>query len=194
MPRIRHVYIYIYIYGFSISVQPEITSLLRVFSMLKNVFQKLAGLWLAGEVVNHVGLYESKVAEGCSAFQRRSCYCHVIHIWKIQQIIYTSIHPCCYHLAHNSLELHMANGTGNRGLCVPISITQGNCLMVLGKWRNAIKKRETNRKHQCSLYSFYIRNCLITNSQIYYNWHIMAKHFHFGSIVRAKWGKNNNNS
>ena len=34
-------------------------------------------------------------------------YCHVIHIWKIQQIIYTGIHPCCYHLAHNSLELHI---------------------------------------------------------------------------------------
>ena len=39
----------------------------------KNVFQKLAGLWLVGEVINHVGLYGSKVAEGCSAFQRRSC-------------------------------------------------------------------------------------------------------------------------
>ena len=39
----------------------------------KNVFQKLAGLWLAGEVVNYVGLHGSKVAEGCSAFQRRSC-------------------------------------------------------------------------------------------------------------------------
>ena len=36
-------------------------------------FQKLAGLWLVGEMVNHVGLYGSKVAEGCSAFQRRSC-------------------------------------------------------------------------------------------------------------------------
>ena len=35
--------------------------------------QKLAGLWLVGEVVNHVVLYGSKVAEGCSAFQRRSC-------------------------------------------------------------------------------------------------------------------------
>ena len=35
--------------------------------------QKLAGLWLAGEVVNHVGLYGSKAAEGLSAFQRRSC-------------------------------------------------------------------------------------------------------------------------
>ena len=35
--------------------------------------QKLAGLWLAGEVVNHVGIYGSKAAEGVSAFQRRSC-------------------------------------------------------------------------------------------------------------------------
>ena len=38
-----------------------------------NVFQKLAGLWLVAEVVNHVGLYGYKVAEGCSVFQRQSC-------------------------------------------------------------------------------------------------------------------------
>ena len=31
----------------------------------KEVFQKLAGLWLFGEVVNHVGLYGSKAAKGC---------------------------------------------------------------------------------------------------------------------------------
>ena len=41
--------------------------------MLKKKIQKLAGLWLVGEVVNRVGLYGSKVAEGCSAFQRQSC-------------------------------------------------------------------------------------------------------------------------
>ena len=55
-----------------------ITSLLKgFFSNVKKktfFFQKLAGLWLVGEVVNHVGLYGSKVAEGCSAFQRRSCF------------------------------------------------------------------------------------------------------------------------
>ena len=53
-------------------------NVLHAFSvqcLKKNVFQKLAGLWLVGEVVNHVGLYRSKVAEGCSAFQRRSCFC-----------------------------------------------------------------------------------------------------------------------
>ena len=33
-------------------------------------FLKLAGLWLVGEVV---AIYGSKVAEGFSAFQRRSC-------------------------------------------------------------------------------------------------------------------------
>ena len=37
------------------------------------IFKKLAGLWLAGEVVNHVWIYWSKAAEGCSAFKRRSC-------------------------------------------------------------------------------------------------------------------------
>ena len=35
--------------------------------------QKLTGLWLVGVVINHVGIYGSKVAEGLSAFQRRSC-------------------------------------------------------------------------------------------------------------------------
>ena len=37
-------------------------------------FQKLAGLWLAGEMVDHIGIYGSKVAEGLSAIQRRSCF------------------------------------------------------------------------------------------------------------------------
>ena len=40
----------------------------------------MAGLWLAGEVVNHVGIYGSKAAEGLSAFQRRSCYCIALFI------------------------------------------------------------------------------------------------------------------
>ena len=44
--------------------------------MFKKKIQKLAGLWLAGEVVNHVGIYGSKAAEGLSAFQRRSCLTH----------------------------------------------------------------------------------------------------------------------
>ena len=33
----------------------------------------MAGLWLAGEMVNRIGIYGSKVAEGLSAFQRLSC-------------------------------------------------------------------------------------------------------------------------
>ena len=89
MPRIRHllanIYTYIYIdiditlsisdmdflYQFNLSLH-HFWGLF--FSMLKKkIFQKLAGLWLVGKVVNHVGLYGSKVAEGCSAFQRRSC-------------------------------------------------------------------------------------------------------------------------
>ena len=35
-------------------------------------FQKLAGLWSVGEMDNHIWIYGSKVAEGFSAFQRRS--------------------------------------------------------------------------------------------------------------------------
>ena len=33
----------------------------------------MADLWLVGEMVNRIGIYGSKVAEGLSAFQRRSC-------------------------------------------------------------------------------------------------------------------------
>ena len=40
---------------------------------VKKDFQKLAGLWLAGEMVNRIGIYGSKVAEVLSAFQRQSC-------------------------------------------------------------------------------------------------------------------------
>ena len=34
--------------------------------------QKLADLWLVGEMINRIGIYGSTVAEGLSAFQRRS--------------------------------------------------------------------------------------------------------------------------
>ena len=44
------------------------------FNVKKKKIQKLAGLWLAGKIVDHIGIYGSKVAEGLSAFQRRSCY------------------------------------------------------------------------------------------------------------------------
>ena len=44
------------------------------FNANKKIFKNLAGLWLAGEMVDHIGIYGSKVAEGLSAFQRRSCF------------------------------------------------------------------------------------------------------------------------
>ena len=59
------------------SVGPEVAPLFTISfecKKKKKKNQKLAGLWLAGEVVNHVGIYGSKAAEGLSAFQRRSCY------------------------------------------------------------------------------------------------------------------------
>ena len=85
-PNPTYIYIYIYDaldnrYGFSMSVQHGIdcTIFHSFFSWQvwkKKVFlnfQKLAGLGLVGEVDNHVAIYGSKVAEGFSAFQRRSC-------------------------------------------------------------------------------------------------------------------------
>ena len=52
----------------------DCTTFHNFLPMFKKKIQKLAGLWLAGEVANHVGIYGSKAAEGLSAFQRRSCY------------------------------------------------------------------------------------------------------------------------
>ena len=52
----------------------DCTTFHNFLPMFKKKNQKLAGLWLAGEVVNHVRIYGSKAAEGLSAFQRRSCF------------------------------------------------------------------------------------------------------------------------
>ena len=40
-------------------------------------------VWLVGEVGNHVAIYESKVAEGFSAFQRRSCFYGAVSVKDI---------------------------------------------------------------------------------------------------------------
>ena len=50
----------------------EADALVSNWAMKHFDFQKLASLWLAGEMVNHVGIYGSKAAEGLSAFQRQS--------------------------------------------------------------------------------------------------------------------------
>ena len=143
------------------------------------------------------GKCRAKALEAFSSYMPQVCERDCTHVRNkmVQNMTMTmtmTIHPRCYHLAQNSLKLHMAKRTGSRGLCAPISIIQGNCLMVLGKWRDAIKKKQTNKKKQqqkCSLYSFYAHYCLITNSQIYYSWPIITYHFHFGSAISAKWGK-----
>ena len=83
----------------------DCTTFHNFLPMFKKKIQKLAGLWLAGEVVNHVGIYGSKAAEGLSAFQRRSC--SGIRLWKYpftveinlktrQQLALMAI-PCCRH-------------------------------------------------------------------------------------------------
>ena len=49
-------------------------------------FQMLTGLWLAVEVVDHVGFYEYKAAKGFSAFQRRFWYCLLdpaLSLWNV---------------------------------------------------------------------------------------------------------------
>ena len=63
------------IWSWSSSVQPEIATLLTIsFQYLKKRFSKVGRSVIGCQVVNHVGIYGSKAAEGLSAFQRRSCF------------------------------------------------------------------------------------------------------------------------
>ena len=68
---------------FKLEVDPHHFNL-RIHHFLQFHFsvrkQKLEGLWLAGKVVNHVGIYGSEVAEGFSVFQLRS--------WKVRCLCY----------------------------------------------------------------------------------------------------------
>ena len=64
-------------YQFNLRLIAELFTVSFQFLEKKNIFknfQKLAGLWLVGKVVNHVGIFGSKAAESLSAFQRRSCH------------------------------------------------------------------------------------------------------------------------
>ena len=86
MPRTRHKYIHTdmtlaiidrdFPYQFNLRLIAQLFTvsvqfLKKMFSKFN--FQKLAGLWLVGKVVNHIGMYGSRAAEGLSASQRRSC-------------------------------------------------------------------------------------------------------------------------
>ena len=80
----------------------DCTTFHNFLPMFKKKIQKLAGLWLAGEVVNHVGIYGSKAAEGLSAFQRRSCRISatsprvqcVKHVLSFSVAIFAAYCPC----------------------------------------------------------------------------------------------------
>ena len=79
-------------YGFTYQFNLRVLAQLFTVSfqcLKKMFFQKLPGLWLVGEVINHVGIYESKATEGLSAFQRRFFFLYMngqITLWKIIKI------------------------------------------------------------------------------------------------------------
>ena len=70
------------------------------FNVNKKGFQKLAGLWLAGEMVNRIGIYGFKVAEGLSTFQRRSCLFPLVDI----SCYWTQTNITCYAVMFNKME------------------------------------------------------------------------------------------
>ena len=65
-----------FLYQFNLGlIAPLFTSSFHdMFEIFYLNFQKLAGLWLVGEVDKHVAIFGSKVAEGFSVYQRRSCF------------------------------------------------------------------------------------------------------------------------
>ena len=71
-------------------------------------FLKLAGLWLVGEVV---AIYGSKVAEGFSAFQRRSC---CLLFWFL---------PISFRISLLTLGNHMIAPLGNH-MIAPVPVNQ----------------------------------------------------------------------
>ena len=97
-------YLYLNNGRFKFEVDPHQFNLrLHHFSQFQRIkkIQKLAGLWLAGEIVDHIGIYGSKVAEGLSAFQRRSC----LLSWCNSGLISMSL-SITWHFIFNTLCLH----------------------------------------------------------------------------------------
>ena len=106
----------------------DCTTFHNFLPMFKKKIQKLAGLWLAGEVVNHVGIYGSKAAEGLSAFQRRSCLCEGRQLFQWigydyrAYVDYMDHNVCCSRKAVklNHSFTHSPKTSGNTMGCIEL--------------------------------------------------------------------------
>ena len=148
------IYIYVYIcihiydalvnrYRFSISVQPQLDCTTFQFHFMKclkkKCFLKLKSWQVCDWLDNYVGNYGSKVAEGFSAFQRRSCYkccysvlfailvhtCSYLHIENKVTIIHWWRHS---HIDNECLSDHYAAAldlsTQDHATCDPLLISR----------------------------------------------------------------------
>ena len=83
-------------------------------------------------------------------------HCHVIH----NEYICTNIRHECNNMEYIKITLYIVNRDGNRILCVPLSVMQGDCQMVL-KYRrknnneNKGIKQKKKKNEQCSFYLLY---------------------------------------
>ena len=96
----------------------DCTTFHNFLPMFKKKIQKLAGLWLAGEVVNHVGIYGSKAAEGLSAFQRRSCFNEYVR--NLIQISLKFVQKGPDNNKTSLIQIMAWNQTGDKPLSEPI--------------------------------------------------------------------------
>ena len=67
-------------------------------------FQKLAGLWLVGEVDNHVVIYGSKVAEGFCGVPTSVLFMMLFLILKTDAWLKQNMSCCCVDSFHFALE------------------------------------------------------------------------------------------
>ena len=115
-------------------------------------FQKLAGLWLPGEVVNHVGIYGSKMAEGFSAFQRQPCY--TIHLDMISN--QKQHFKACHNTVSIGLSLHRHYAMMFRYTYVKMT-TKASQITSLTAVYSIVYSGADQRKHQSSASLAFVR-------------------------------------
>ena len=111
----------------------------------KKDFQKLAGLWLAGEVVNHVGIYGSKAAEGLWAFQRWSCWQKAICSYKTDKYLL----PCIVDLNTKMLDQNGCKLADNISKLITLNKEWYSSIRISPTF---IMKVSDNRKWQLYIY------------------------------------------
>ena len=141
---------------FKFEVGPHQLNLrLRPFSQFpfngkKHDFQRLAGLWLSGKVVNHVGIDGSKFVDGFLAFKRRSCFYYfktmktttfrmhhwrnmLLALWPNTNFLLMYLNYCSDSEKHILCDANILSQWCHRNHCISKQM-QFDCLFSASKW------------------------------------------------------------